>query len=141
MAEHAPFDVSVFKKLAPFSMTENAVLVWTVGQTREKKMHFQIYQDQCGRGLSHFAPVLFQTIIDTHFQECNPSHTVDCYCHQMPSEISRFRLVYLIKKAVFKLDNHMEKKGDCKRSFAFESLSFCLLFRQDDRIGCDKCKG
>ena len=65
-----PFDVSVFEKLrfrpstlhrlagvfkflhsgdrcrkAPFSVTENAVLVWTVGQTGEKKMRFQIYPD------------------------------------------------------------------------------------------------
>ena len=64
MAMH--FDVSVFEKLrfwpstlhhlagvfqflqfrdrfrkAPFSVTENAVLVWTVGQTGEKKMRFQ----------------------------------------------------------------------------------------------------
>ena len=62
-----PFDVSVFRSSAysrqkyhlagvfkvllsgerfrktPFSVTENAVLVWTVDQTREKKMHFQIY--------------------------------------------------------------------------------------------------
>ena len=65
-----PFDISVFDKLrfrpstlhhlagdfkflhpgyrfrkAPFSVTENAVLVWTVGQTGEKKMRFQIYPD------------------------------------------------------------------------------------------------
>ena len=63
-----PFDASVFEKLrfwpstqhhlagvfkflhpgdrfqkAPFSVTENAVLVWTVGQTGGKKMHFQAY--------------------------------------------------------------------------------------------------
>ena len=65
-----PFDVSVFEKLrfrpstlhhlagvfkflhpgdrfrkASFSVTENAVLVWTVGQTGEKKMRFEIYPD------------------------------------------------------------------------------------------------
>ncbi len=36
---------------ATFSVTENAGSVWTVGLTGEKKMRFQIYLGQCGRGL------------------------------------------------------------------------------------------